>query len=47
MRFMQNCQGMRLAKAETDPRLGGAFQIDIDNDGHVVPHTGTYLSLVP
>jgi uncharacterized protein YndB with AHSA1/START domain len=38
---------MRLGHAETDPRVGGGFVIDIDNDGHLVRHTGKYLSLVP
>ena len=47
MRFMGNCQGMSLAAAHTDPRVGGAFQIDIDNGSSVVPHTGTYLALQP
>jgi len=47
MRFMANCQGMKLAHAETDPRVGGAFRIDIDTGTSVVPHTGTYLILQP
>ena len=47
MRFMANCLGMRLAAAQTDPRIGGSFQIDIDNGSSVVPHTGTYLVLTP
>ena len=47
MRFMANCHGMRLSAAKTDPRVGGAFQIDIDNGSSIVPHTGTYLTLDP
>ncbi|MEO8244009.1 MAG: SRPBCC domain-containing protein [bacterium] len=47
MRFMANCKGMKLAYAETDPRVGGTFRIDLDNEGHVVQHTGTYLALKP
>ncbi|MBC7480297.1 MAG: SRPBCC domain-containing protein [Pseudorhodobacter sp.] len=47
VRFMANCDGMRLAGAQTDPRVGGAFRIDIDNGSSVVPHTGTYLTLQP
>ena len=46
-RFMANCQGMVLTRAETDPRVGGRFLLVMGSQGREVPHTGTYLDLVP
>ncbi len=47
VRFMSNCQGMSLAKAETDPRIGGRFLLVMHTSNGEVPHTGTYLELQP
>lgn len=46
-RFMANCQGMHLAAAETDPRVGGRFLLAMNTGTRVVDHRGTYLELVP
>jgi uncharacterized protein YndB with AHSA1/START domain len=46
-RFMANCQGMSLAAAETDPRVGGRFLLAMQTSGGIVDHRGTYLELVP
>ena len=46
-RFMANCQGMSLAAAETDPRVGGRFLLAMNTGTRVVEHRGTYLDLVP
>ncbi len=46
-RFMANCQGMNLAAAETDPRIGGRFLLAMNTGTRVVEHRGTYLDLVP
>jgi uncharacterized protein YndB with AHSA1/START domain len=45
--FMANCQGMGLARASTDPQVGGKFEIVMAVDGREVPHAGTYLELIP
>jgi uncharacterized protein YndB with AHSA1/START domain len=45
--FMANCQGMALARAETDPRVGGRFLLVMRVGDKGVPHTGTYLELTP
>ena len=48
VRFMGNCKGFSLASAETDPRVGGRFTLMMRTSGtKVLPHTGTYLALVP
>lgn len=46
-RFISNCQGISMAKAETDPRVGGRFLLLMNNGDKDIPHTGTYLELVP
>lgn len=46
-RFMANCQGMSLAHAETDPRVGARFLLAMQTGGGIVDHRGTYLELVP
>lgn len=45
--FMNNCQGMGLARATSDPQIGGRFEIVMAVDGREVPHAGTYLELIP
>jgi uncharacterized protein YndB with AHSA1/START domain len=48
IRFMSNCEGMSLAKAETDPRVGGRFHLVMNTaSGKSIPHAGTYLELAP
>jgi uncharacterized protein YndB with AHSA1/START domain len=48
MRFMLNCHGITMRHAETDPRVGGSFLIEMGGTGSTpVPHTGTYLALEP
>ena len=39
--------GPGTTKAQLDPRVGGRFAIDMDNDGELVPHRGEYLRLEP
>lgn len=46
-RFFSNCQGIHLAKAETDPRVGGRFMLLMNSGEKDLPHTGTYLELQP
>jgi uncharacterized protein YndB with AHSA1/START domain len=46
-RFMSNCEGMSLATAETDPRVGGRFLLGMNTGTRVIDHRGTYLELVP
>jgi uncharacterized protein YndB with AHSA1/START domain len=47
VQFMSNCEGMSLAKAETDPRVGGRFLLLMNTGSKDIPHTGTYVELVP
>jgi len=48
IRFMSNCEGMSLAAAETDPKVGGRFLLLMNSEnGEAIPHTGTYLDLQP
>lgn len=46
-RFIGNCQGIRVTRAETDPQVGGRFLLLMHNGTKDIPHTGTYLELVP
>ena len=47
-RFINGCKaGITMTKAETDPRVGGRFLLLMHNGQTDVPHTGTYLELVP
>ena len=46
-RFMANCEGMTLAAAEIDARVGGRFLLVMRAGGKDWPHTGTYLELSP
>ena len=46
-RFFTNCEGISLAKAETDPRVGGRYLLMMNNGTKDIPHTGTYVELVP
>jgi uncharacterized protein YndB with AHSA1/START domain len=47
MRFMNNCEGIGLTKAETDPRVGGRFLLIMTAGDQKLPHSGTYLELTP
>ena len=46
-RFMSNGTGFSLTTAETDPRVGGRFRLDMHIGGKDYPHGGTYLELAP
>jgi uncharacterized protein YndB with AHSA1/START domain len=46
-RFMASGTGVTLTTAETDPRVGGRFRLDMNVGGTDYPHCGTYLDLVP
>jgi len=46
-RFISNCEGIGVSRAETDPRVGGRFTLVMNVGGTDVPHAGTYLELVP
>jgi uncharacterized protein YndB with AHSA1/START domain len=37
--------GIRETRAETDPRVGGAFRVVMDGDDSSVVHTGTYKEI--
>jgi uncharacterized protein YndB with AHSA1/START domain len=47
VRFMGNPQRAHLARAETDPRVGGRFVLVMNNGEKDIDHTGTYLQLTP
>jgi uncharacterized protein YndB with AHSA1/START domain len=48
MAFMVNCHGITMKHAETDPKVGGSFLIEMGGNGSTpVAHTGTYLALDP
>jgi uncharacterized protein YndB with AHSA1/START domain len=44
-RFFTNCEGISLAKAETDPRVGGRYLLMMNNGTKDIPHTGTFMTL--
>jgi uncharacterized protein YndB with AHSA1/START domain len=46
-RFMCPAEGSRVAKAEVDARVGGAFLIVMHIGGRDLPHRGEYLEIVP
>ena len=46
-RFMSNGTGFSLTAAETDPRIGGRFRLDMHIGGKDYQHSGTYLDLTP
>lgn len=44
-RFMCGGPGVRVTRAECDPRVGGAFLIVMNLEGHDLPHRGEYLEI--
>lgn len=44
-RFMCGGPGVRVTRAECDPRVGGKFLIVMNLDGHDLPHRGEYLEI--
>lgn len=47
MRFMTSGEGVSVAHAETDPRVGGRYAIMMKVEDREVPHGGTYLEITP
>ena len=46
-RFMQSGDGVSVADASTDPRVGGRFAILMKVGDKEIPHAGTYLAIDP
>jgi uncharacterized protein YndB with AHSA1/START domain len=44
-RFMCGGPGVRVTRAECDPRVGGQFLILMNVEGHDLPHRGEYLEI--
>ena len=44
-RFMCGGPGVQVTRAECDPRVGGAFLIVMNVEGHDLPHHGEYLEI--
>ena len=44
-RFMCAGPGVRVTRAECDPRVGGRFLIVMNVEGHDLPHEGEYLEI--
>jgi uncharacterized protein YndB with AHSA1/START domain len=44
-RFMCGGPGVRVTRAECDPRVGGAFLIVMNVEGHDLPHRGKYVEI--
>ena len=44
-RFMCGGPGVRVTRAECDPRVGGKFLIVMNVEGHDLPHRGEYLEI--
>ncbi|MGQ0643218.1 MAG: SRPBCC family protein [Gemmatimonadaceae bacterium] len=44
-RFMCGGPGVRVTRAECDPRVGGEFLIVMNVEGHDLPHRGVYLEI--
>ena len=44
-RFMCAGPGVRVTRAECDPRVGGKFLIVMNVEGHDLPHHGEYLEI--
>ena len=44
-RFMCGGPGVRVTRAECDPRVGGQFLILMNVEGHDLPHHGEYLEI--
>ena len=47
MRFMMPGPGMTTTSADTDPKVGGRFALVMSDGKTDIPHSGTYLELVP
>lgn len=47
MRFMKSGDGVSVAHAETDPRVGGRYAITMKVEDREIPHGGTYLEITP
>lgn len=44
-RFMCGGPGVRVTRAECDPRVGGKFLIVMNVEGHDLPHHGEYVEI--
>ena len=44
-RFMCGGPGVRVTRAECDPRVGGEFLIVMNVEGHDLPHRGKYVEI--
>jgi uncharacterized protein YndB with AHSA1/START domain len=44
-RFMCGGPGVRVTRAECDPRVGGQFLVVMNVEGHELPHRGEYLEI--
>jgi uncharacterized protein YndB with AHSA1/START domain len=44
-RFMCGGSGVRVTRAECDPRVGGKFEIVMNLEGQDLPHHGEYLEI--
>jgi len=44
-RFMCGGPGVRVTRAECDPRVGGKFLVVMNVEGHDLPHHGEYLEI--
>jgi uncharacterized protein YndB with AHSA1/START domain len=47
MRFMMPGPGMTTPSANTDPKVGGRFNLVMSDGTKDIPHAGTYLELKP
>ncbi|MDQ4080290.1 MAG: SRPBCC domain-containing protein [Gemmatimonadota bacterium] len=44
-RFMCGGPGVKVTRAECDPRVGGEFLVVMNVEGHDLPHRGEYLEI--
>lgn len=47
VQFMIAGQGMSCPRAQTDPKVGGRYEIIMNDGSKDIPHTGEYLVLEP
>lgn len=47
MLFMMPGPGMTTPSADTDPKVGGRFNLVMSDGAKDIPHAGTYLELTP
>ncbi|MDZ4395236.1 SRPBCC family protein [Cypionkella sp.] len=47
LKFMTSGEGVSVAHAETDPRVGGRYAITMKVEDREIPHGGTYLEITP